>query len=250
MGPDELDAVIVEPMTAGDSILAPSAGYYEAIREIYGRYELFLIIDEVAYDLSRTGKWSGYQRFNARPDIVTMAKGVASGYTPISCIVMTGKVFQDFANNPADTDAYFRGISTFDGCTSSLATALANIKTIECENLLENCTKVGDRPLEDFRGLVVRHPIIDSVRGKGLFIGIEIAKDRAAKEPITEAVANAMVDAAKQVGAFIGKTFRSFHEFNNALTLCPALIATKADIGEIVAGIDKAFTIVEQKFGL
>ena len=73
-------------------------------------------------------------------------------------------------------------------------------------------------------------------------------KDRATKEPIAEAVANAMVGAAKQAGVLIGKTSRSFREFNN--TLCPALIATEADIDEIVAGIDKAFTTVEQKFGL
>ena len=154
----------------------------------------------------------------------------------------TEKVFQDFVNDPADTDAYFRDISTFGGCTSGPAAALANIEIIERENLLENCTKMGDRLLEGLKGLMAKHPIIGDVRGKGLFAGIEIVKDRA--------VANAMVGAAKQAGVLIGKTSRSFREFNNTLTLCPALIATEADIDEIVAGIDKAFTTVEQKFGL
>ena len=179
-----------------------------------------------------------------------MAKGVASGYAPISCTVTTEKVFQDFVNDPADTDAYFRDISTFGGCTSGPAAALANIEIIERENLLENCTKMGDRLLEGLKGLMAKHPIIGDVRGKGLFAGIEIVKDRATKEPIAEAVANAMVGAAKQAGVLIGKTSRSFREFNNTLTLCPALIATEADIDEIVAGIDKAFTTVEQKLGL
>ncbi len=88
------------------------------------------------------------------------------------------------------------------------------------------------------------------MRGRGLFAGIEIVKDRATKEPIAEPIANAMVGAAKAHGVLIGKTSRSFREFNNTLTLCPALIATKSDIEEIVSGIDKAFYDVEKKFGL
>ena len=100
VGPDELGAVIVEPMTAGGGILVPPAGYYETIREICDKYELLLIIDEVVCGLGRTGKWFGYQHFNVQPDIVTMAKGVASGYAPISCTVTTEKVFQDFVKRP------------------------------------------------------------------------------------------------------------------------------------------------------
>ena len=248
--PDTVGAGIIEPITAGGGVIVPPEGYYETLTEICKKYGLLLIIDEVVCGLGRTGKWFGYQHFNVQPDIVTMAKGVASGYAPISCTVTTEKVFQDFVNDPADTDAYFRDISTFGGCTSGPAAALANIEIIERENLLENCTKMGDRLLEGLKGLMAKHPIIGDVRGKGLFAGIEIVKDRATKEPIAEAVANAMVGAAKQAGVLIGKTSRSFREFNNTLTLCPALIATEADIDEIVAGIDKAFTTVEQKFGL
>ena len=121
---------------------------------------------------------------------------------------------------------------------------------LEAAGLLLDLLDMGDRLLEGLKGLMAKHPIIGDVRGKGLFAGIEIVKYRATKEPIAEAVANAMVGAAKQAGVLIGKTSRSFREFNNTLTLCPALIATEADIDEIVDGIDKAFTTVEQKFGL
>ena len=124
------------------------------------------------------------------------------------------------------------------------------MKIIEDENLLDNCTKMGERLLAGLKGLMDKHAIIGDVRGKGLFAGIEIVKDRATKEPIAEPIANAMVGAAKQHGVLIGKTSRSFREFNNTLTLCPALIATPADIDAIVAGIDAAFTDVEKKFGL
>ena len=162
----------------------------------------------------------------------------------------TEKVFQDFIADPADHDAYFRDISTFGGCTAGPAAALVNMDIIERENLLDNCAKMGDRLLNGLKGLMDKHAIIGDVRGKGLFAGIEIVKDRATKEPIAEPIANAVVGAAKAAGVIIGKTSRSFREFNNTLTLCPALIATEADIDAIVAGIDKAFTTIEQKFNL
>ncbi|MEG2139485.1 MAG: aminotransferase [Bilophila sp.] len=247
VGPDEIGGVILEPMTAGGGILIPPAGYYETIQEICKKYNILLIMDEVVCGLGRTGKWFGYQHFNVKPDIVTMAKGVASGYAPISCTVTTEEVFQNFINDPSETDAYFRDISTFGGCTSGPAAALANIEIIEKENLLENCTKMGDYLLESLKGLMAKHPSIGDVRGKGLFAGIEIVKDRATKEPVAEAFANQVVGEAKKAGVLIGKTSRSFRQFNNTLTLCPALIATKADIDEIVAGIDKAFSVVEAK---
>ncbi|HIU17332.1 MAG TPA: aminotransferase class III-fold pyridoxal phosphate-dependent enzyme [Candidatus Avidesulfovibrio excrementigallinarum] len=250
VGEDEIGGVIVEPMTAGGGILIPPAGYYETMQEICKKYGILLIMDEVVCGLGRTGKWFGYQHFNVKPDIVTMAKGVASGYAPISCTVTTEDVFQDFINDPADHDGYFRDISTFGGCTAGPAAALVNIDIIEREHLLENCAAMGDYLLEGFKGLMDKHAIIGDVRGKGLFAGIEIVKDRATKEPIAEPIANAMVGAAKEAGVIIGKTSRSFRELNNTLTLCPALIATKSDIEEIVAGIDKAFTAVEKKFNL
>lgn len=250
VGPDELGGVIVEPMTAGGGILVPPQGYYQAIRKICDKYDLLLIMDEVVCGLGRTGKWFGYQHFDVQPDIVTMAKGVASGYAAISCTVTTEKVFQDFIADPADHDAYFRDISTFGGCTAGPAAALVNMEIIERENLLENCTKMGDRLLDGLKGLMDKHKIIGDVRGKGLFAGVEIVKDRDTKEPIAENIANTVVGAAKAAGVLIGKTTRSFRELNNTLTLCPALIAKPEDIDEIVAGIDKAFTTVEKQFNL
>ncbi len=251
VGPDELGGVIVEPMTAGGGIIVPPAGYYETMQELCKKYDLLLIFDEVVCGVGRTGKWFGYQHFNVQPDIVTMAKGVASGYAAISCTVTTEKVFQDFVNDPTDPDAFFRDISTFGGCTAGPTAGLVNMEIIERENLLDNAKNMGDYLLESLQGLAAKHPSIGDVRGKGLFAGVELVKDRATKEPVTDAFATAVVGAAKmEGGVLIGKTTRSFREFNNTLTLCPALIATKSDIDEIVAGLDKALTTVEKKFGM
>ena len=92
--PDTVGAVILEPITAGGGIIVPPDGYFETISEICKKYGLLLIIDEVVCGLGRTGTWFGYQHFNVKPDIVTMAKGVASAYMPISCTVTTEEVFE------------------------------------------------------------------------------------------------------------------------------------------------------------
>lgn len=250
VGPEEIGGVIVEPMTAGGGILVPPEGYYETMREICDRHDILLIFDEVVCGLGRTGTWFGYQHWNVQPDIVTMAKGVASGYAPISCTVTTEKVFRDFLADPTDRDSYFRDISTFGGCTFGPAAALVNMEIIEREKLLENCAAMGDYLLAGLRDLMDRHAIIGNVRGRGLFAGIELVKDRSTKEPIAEPVANAMVGAAKANGVLIGKTSRSLRDFNNTLILCPPLIATRSDVEEIVAAIDKGLAEIEKRFSL
>ena len=250
VGPDELGGVIVETMTAGGGILVPPPGYYETMRQICDKYGLLLIFDEVVCGVGRTGKWFGYQYWDVQPDIVTMAKGVASGYAPISCTVTTEKVFQDFLADPGDRDAFFRDISTFGGCTSGPTAALVNMEIIEREKLLDNCVAMGEYLMDGLKGLKEKHAIVGDVRGCGLFAGIELVKDKATKEPLPEPAANAMVGQSKANGVLIGKTNRSFREFNNTLTLCPALIATKGDIDEIVGGLDKALDAVKKQFNL
>ena len=245
VGPDELGAVIVEPMTAGGGILVPPAGYYETIREICDKYELLLIIDEVVCGLGRTGKWFGYQHFNVQPDIVTMAKGVAAGYAPISCTVTTEQVFQDFLADPSDRDSYFRDISTFGGCTAGPAAGYANINYMEEHKVLENVVKMGDYLMDGLKALEKKYEIIGDVRGKGLFCGLELVKSRTTKEPVSEATAGAVVGECMKQGVIIGKTSRCFRELNNTLCLAPALIAGTAEIDEILKALDKAFQVVK-----
>ena len=242
--PDTVGGVILEPITAGGGVIVPPDGYFETIQEICKKYGILLIIDEVVCGLGRTGKWFGYQHFGVKPDIVTMAKGVASGYAPISCTVTTEEVFQDFIADPSDRDAYFRDISTFGGCTSGPAAALANMEIIEEENLLDNVVKQGEHLMEGLEGLKSKYAIVGDVRGKGLFAGLELVKDRATKEPVDEAVAGKVVAECFKQGVIIGKTSRSFREFNNTICLSPALISTRDDIDAIVAALDKALAVV------
>jgi taurine-pyruvate aminotransferase len=189
--------------------------------------------------MGRTGSWFGYQHYGVKPDIVTMAKGVASGYAAISCTVTTEAVFNEFKSDAGDVMNYFRDISTFGGCTAGPAAAIENMKILEAENLLENTTAMGDYMFEQLLGLKEKHTIIGDVRGKGLFLGLELVSDRDKRTPVPESVAGAVVaDCFAENAVVIGATNRSLPGFNNTLCFSPALIATKDDIDEIINAVD------------
>jgi taurine-pyruvate aminotransferase len=239
-GPDTVGSICLEPVTAGGGVITPPEGYWQRVQEICKKYDILLHIDEVVCGLGRTGKWFGYQHYDIKPDIVTMAKGVASGYAAISCTVTTEEVFEEFKADPDDPMSYFRDISTFGGCASGPAAALENMKIIEDENLLENVSTMGEYLMDGLNGLKDKHPIVGDVRGKGLFCGVELVVDRKTKEPVHETVAQGIVADCLAQGVLIGATNRSLNGLNNTLCLSPALICTKSNIDEIVTAIDKA----------
>lgn len=240
-GPDTVGAVVLEPITAGGGVITPPEGYWETIQAICKKYDILLHIDEVVCGLGRTGKWFGYQHYGVKPDIVTMAKGVASGYAAISCTVTTEEIFNSFKTEADNRDDYFRDVSTFGGCSAGPAAALENLRIIEEENLLENATKQGEYLKTKLVDLKEKHTIIGDVRGKGLFAGLELVVDRDTKKPVHESVIMKIAAHCQNVsGVMIGRTNRSFREFNNTIALSPALIATKTDIDDIIEALDRA----------
>lgn len=244
-GADTVGALCLEPITAGGGVIEPPAGYWERVQAICKQYNILLHIDEVVCGLGRTGTWFGYQHYGIQPDMVTMAKGVASGYAAISCTVTTEAVFDALKTDEDDKRlGYFRDISTFGGCTAGPAAALVNMDIIEQENLLENVTQQGEYLKARLYALKDKYELIGDVRGKGLFAGFELVKDRATKEPVDESVAAAIGAHCMQQGVIIGRTNRSFADLNNTICLSPALIATQDDIDQIVAAIDAALASV------
>jgi taurine-pyruvate aminotransferase len=169
---------------------------------------------------------------------------VASGYAAISCTVTTEAVFEMFKDNSDDPLNYFRDISTFGGCTAGPAAALENIKIIENENLLTNTVEMGDYTLDQLKHLQEKHKVIGQVRGKGLFLGAELVKDRESREPMDEKLVAAVTANCMAQGVIIGMTNRSLPGLNNTLCLSPALIATKDDIDEIITSMDIALSSV------
>ncbi len=242
-GADTVGAIILEPITAGGGVIEPPKGYWDRVQEICKQYQILLIIDEVVCGMGRTGTWFGYQHYGVQPDIVTMAKGLASGYAAISCTVTTEEVFNEFKDNPDDPMSYFRDISTFGGCTAGPAAAIENMRILEDEKLLENTVAMGEYMLEKFESIKSAHKIVGDIRGKGLFCGLELVSDRDTREPVAESVAQSVVaDCLKNSAVIIGVTNRSIPGMNNTLCLSPALISSKTDIDEICAAIDGALS--------
>ena len=243
-GPDTIGLMCLEPVTAGGGVITPPEGYWEGIQNLCKKYDILLHIDEVVCGVGRTGTWFGYQHFGVKPDFVTMAKGVASGYAAISCAVTTEEVFDMFKDNSDDPLNYFRDISTFGGCTAGPAAALENINIIESEDLLSNTVEMGQYAIDQLRGLQDKHAVIGQVRGKGLFLGAELVKDQTTREPMDEKMVAAVTANCMSQGVIIGMTNRSLPGLNNTLCLSPALISTKDDIDEIISSMDIALSEV------
>ncbi len=243
-GPDTVGGLCLEPVTAGGGVITPPEGYWERVQEICRKYDVLLHIDEVVCGVGRTGTWFGYQNYGIEPDLVTMAKGVASGYAAIACLVTTERVFELFKSNPDDPLDYFRDISTFGGCTAGPAAALENMAIIEEEGLLENTRAMGERLMDNLRALQDKHAVIGDVRGKGLFCGAELVMDRETKEPAPEKMVQQVVAECGKEGVIIGATNRSLPGLNNTLCFSPALISTPADIDHITETVDIALARV------
>ncbi|WP_274087430.1 aminotransferase family protein [Pseudomonas sp. MIL19] len=243
-GPDTIGAVVLEPITAGGGVITPPEGYFQAIEAICRKYDILIHIDEVVCGLGRTGAWFAYQHYGIQPDIVTMAKGVASAYAAISCTVTTEAVFESFRGEADDREAYFRDISTFGGCTAGPAAAMENLRIIEDEGLLENATHMGEYLMTGLLALKDKHALIGDVRGKGLFMGIELVADRTTREPVHERVAMQVAGACMARGLIIGRTNRSFADYNNTLCLSPALTIDQQQADELLAILDAVLSQV------
>ncbi len=234
--PDTVGAVIVEPITAGGGVIPPVKEYYPLLQEICRKYDVAIIMDEVVCGFGRTGKMFGLEHYDIDPDIVTMAKGLASGYMPISATATKTEIFDLFLNDPADKLGFFRDISTFGGCAGATAAALESTRIIEEEKLCENSRIVGDF-LQDELQELAELPMVGDIRGKGLFVGIELVKDKKTKEPVDEQMMGKVLGTINAEGVLVGSTMRSLPGLNNTINLAPALVATKEQMSRVVSAL-------------
>jgi len=176
---DDLAAIVIEPILGEGGYVVPTDGFFPALRALCDKYGILLIADEVQSGVGRTGKWWGIQHFGVEPDIVTVAKGIASGM-PLGALIARKSLMTWGPGSHG---------STFGGNPVSCAAALATLKLIE-EGYMENAARMGDHIMTILRQMQASHPIMGDVRGKGLMIGIELVKDPNTREP-----ANAERDA-------------------------------------------------------
>jgi adenosylmethionine-8-amino-7-oxononanoate aminotransferase len=181
-GPDTVAAVFLEPVQNAGGCFPPPPGYFERVREICDEYDVLLVSDEVICAFGRVGEMFGASEFGYQPDIITCAKGMTSGYSPIGAMITSDRLFEPFKTG---TNAYAHGY-TFGGHPVSSAVALANLDIFEREGLVDHVQQNAPA----FRSTLEKLldiPIVGDVRGHGYFYGIELVKDRDTKETFNDA---------------------------------------------------------------
>ena len=224
----DIAAVISEPMRSTPYI--PSKEYWQIIRKACDKHGALLIFDEVPHALGRTGKWFTCQNFDVIPDILVIGKGLGGGVFPIAAMIADEKL--DVAGDIAI------GHFTHEKSTLGAAAGLATINYIEKNNLIEHSRTLGEYTVCKAKEMMERHPLIGSVRGIGLFIGIELVKDKATREPAVEEAEKVMYKCLSG-----GVSFKL--TMGNIITLTPALVITQEEMDFALGVIEKAIEEVE-----
>lgn len=229
LAPEEVAAIFVEPIQGeGGYVVAPD-NFMRELRATCDRHDILLVVDEVQSGAGRTGKWWAVEHTGVEPDIVCMAKGIASGM-PLGVCMTRAEVMDWVPGSHA---------STFGGNPISIAAALATMDVLERE-AIANAERVGNMMFERLRGWVSSHPLVGDVRGRGLMIGIEMVKDKRTKEPAT-ALRNRVETLAFERGLMVlgcGET---------TIRLCPPLILKPEEATVALDILEDALTQVEKE---
>lgn len=223
---DEVACIIIEPVLGEGGYYAPPKDFMKKLRELCTREGILLIADEVQSGFGRTGKWFAVEHFGIKPDILVMAKGIASGF-PLSAIGSSAEIMKKWTPGAHGT--------TFGGNPVSCAAGCATIDKIKRDSILENAVKVGKRAMERLRAMKARFPFIGDVRGLGLMIGVEFVKEDGG--PDSE-ILKKIMDRCLEKGLVIIECGLD----KNVLRLMPPLITTETQM-------DEALDIFEEALG-
>jgi len=238
-GAESVAAFIMEPMISGGGVLIPPHEYLPAVRAICDKYGVLLIFDEVVAGFGRTGEMFGHQHWkDIQADIVTFAKGIASGYAPLGATVVKQEIFEAFQG--PDAMSHFRHVNTYGGHPVSTAVGLRNIQMIEDENLVENARKMGAYLQQQLEEEFIEHPNVGEIRGKGLLTGIEMVEDRDSKTPMKSTNTGAIVNTCKQEGVILGRNGTTVPGLSNVLLISPPLIIEETHVDQIVDALKVA----------
>lgn len=236
-GPETIAAILLETVTGTNGVIIPPAGYLAGVREICDRYGIVMICDEVMSGFGRTGEWFAVDHWDVVPDMITMAKGLTSAYAPLGAVAMKPAIAAAF-----NEKAYEGGL-TFNGHPVSLAAAIANIKVIQEDGLIERARQTGAVMADMLAELVERHPSVGEVRSIGLFGVIELVRNRATKEPMAafNQTSTEMAGLRKYIldqGLFL---YTHWH----TVLLLPPLIISPEQLQEGFSILDKGLRITD-----
>ncbi len=226
-GPESVAAIIMEPVQNSGGCIVPPDGYYQRIRDLCDHYGILLIMDEVICGFGRTGAMFGTTVFNIQPDIITVAKGLTSAYAPLGAAIVRREVAEVFAG---DEQAKFQHGITFGGSPVAAAAALANLDILERENLPARSYEMGEYLKAMLRSAIGQHLNVGEIRGRGLFVGIELVRDRETRESLDDkALLGWVSDTMKAKGLIC----RADDRLDSVIQLAPPLSIERADLDHI-----------------
>lgn len=233
-GPELISAFIGEPVMQGFGAVSPPKEYWPIVRGICNKYGIMLITDEVICGFGRTGKMFGVEHFAIQPDMMTMAKGISSGYVPLGAVGCSDNVLKPIDN--------FFHLHTYGNHPVACAAALKNIAILEQENLISNSEEMGRYFLDGLETLV-DHAIVGEARGRGLWLALDLTTDKQTRAPFPADRINNIIGRAKQLGLII-KTM------GHALEFAPPLIIKKDEIDEALEILDRCIAMEVKEMGI
>jgi putrescine aminotransferase len=237
-GPETVAAFIAEPVALPQAVKVPPPNYWPRIREICDRYGVLLIVDEVLCGFGRTGRLFGSEHWQLRPDILTVAKGLTSGYVPLSAAIASRRIADAFWG---DASVAFQHGYTYQGHPVACAAAMANLDILEREQLTERADRMGERLLDGLRGLE-EHPYVGNVSGIGLFTSVELVADRKTKAPVAPEVGSHVAARMADLGV-LGRWMPS------SIYFYPPLVIEPKQIEQIVSALGDALLDAHGRFG-
>jgi adenosylmethionine-8-amino-7-oxononanoate aminotransferase len=237
-GPETVAAFIAEPISTASGTAVPPAEYWLKIREICHKYDVLVVADEIVTGIGRTGKFWGMEHFGIWPDIMTLAKGLTSGYAPLGAM-LTNKTF----TRRIPDNAFLIPGYTFSGHPLSCAAGLANLEFIVENKLVENAEKMGKYLKHQLVKAIGHHKFAGDIRGIGMLTCIELVQDKNSKESfdLMSGISDYITDIFRENGLYL-------RVIGNFIHVAPPLIAQQQEIDLIVDIIDRAFAVLEKKF--
>lgn len=237
-GAQTIAGILLETVTGTNGVIIPPKGYLEGVREICNHYGIVMIADEVMSGFGRTGEWFAVNHWGVVPDIITMAKGLTSGYAPLGAVAMKPEIAATF------DDRVFEGGLTYNGHPVSLAAAIAVIDVMQQDNLVQKARKTGEYLSRVLKELAAEHPSIGDVRSIGLFGAIELVKNRITKEPMAP-YGSSSPEMSAIKGYFLEHGVFAYTHWNTILII-PPLIISEHQLKEGITVINDAIALADR----
>ena len=239
--PETIGAVFAEPISSPLGCVVPGDNYWPRLREICDKYGVLLVADEVITGFGRTGRMFATEHWGVVPDMMTVAKGITSGYIPMGGCITRGEISDAFIGSPK---ASFKHVITFGGHPVASAAALKNIEIMENEEMVANAATQGAYLLDGLKELKDKYLMIGDVRGLGLFCGIELVADRETKEyfPASADLANRITQGFAENGLLL--------RGGDRMNVAPPLCITSSEVDELITIMDKVFDQVSKDLGV